>query len=113
MSIKMQIKDVAKRLHIVLFVGLYILAHCGAQPLRKRSVSEVQLMHNVWEHKHALDRQDWLQMKLGNIHTGSISSAGRPGKGPLLLTPPDSKDLSPEQITLDMNLLDLNSRHSH
>ncbi|CAL8262411.1 unnamed protein product [Merluccius merluccius] len=82
----------------------------------KRSVSEVQLMHNVWEHKHARDRQDWLQMKLGHIHTGSVPSPGRTGpqRGPLLLDLPDSKDLTPEQITLALKLLEkvLHSRHS-
>ncbi|KAJ3596950.1 hypothetical protein NHX12_003350 [Muraenolepis orangiensis] len=85
-------------------------------------------MHNVWEHKHARERQDWLQMKLGNIHTGSpinfqpgpgssIPSAGRTGaqKGPLLLDLPDPKDLTPEQITMALNLLEkvYRSRQSH
>lgn len=81
-------------------------------PQRKRSVSEVQLMHNVWEHKHTRDRHDWLQMKLGNIHSSGPTSGAR--RGPLLLDLPDSKDLTPEQITLAMNLLEkvLSSRHS-
>uniref|UniRef100_A0A8C9X9R8 Parathyroid hormone n=1 Tax=Sander lucioperca TaxID=283035 RepID=A0A8C9X9R8_SANLU len=41
--------------------------HIEAKPLRKRSISEVQLMHNVREHKQVGDRQDWLQEKLKDI----------------------------------------------
>lgn len=33
----------------------------------KRTISEVQLMHNVQEHKHVGQRQDWLQTKLRDI----------------------------------------------
>ncbi|KAJ7412745.1 Parathyroid hormone [Pitangus sulphuratus] len=35
----------------------------------KRSVSEMQLMHNLGEHRHAVERQDWLQMKLQDVHS--------------------------------------------
>uniref|UniRef100_A0A3Q2GNI5 Parathyroid hormone n=1 Tax=Cyprinodon variegatus TaxID=28743 RepID=A0A3Q2GNI5_CYPVA len=34
---------------------------------RKRSISEVQFMHNVQEHKQVGERQDWLQEKLKKI----------------------------------------------
>lgn len=34
---------------------------------RKRTISEVQLMHNVREHKQVGERQDWLQEKLKDI----------------------------------------------
>uniref|UniRef100_G1N159 Parathyroid hormone n=1 Tax=Meleagris gallopavo TaxID=9103 RepID=G1N159_MELGA len=36
---------------------------------RKRSVSEMQLMHNLGEHRHTVERQDWLQMKLKDVHS--------------------------------------------
>uniref|UniRef100_A0A8C6T4D6 Parathyroid hormone n=1 Tax=Neogobius melanostomus TaxID=47308 RepID=A0A8C6T4D6_9GOBI len=36
----------------------------------KRTVSEVQLMHNRGEHKLQKERRDWLQMKLRGIHPG-------------------------------------------
>lgn len=36
---------------------------------RKRSVSEMQLMHNLGEHRHTVERQDWLQMKLQDVHS--------------------------------------------
>lgn len=38
---------------------------------RKRSISEVQLMHNVREHKQVGERQDWLQEKLKDIIVAS------------------------------------------
>lgn len=34
---------------------------------RKRTISEVQLMHNVREHKQVGERQVWLQEKLKGI----------------------------------------------
>lgn len=37
----------------------------------KRAINEVQLMHNLGAHKHVELRQDWLQMKLREIHTAS------------------------------------------
>lgn len=33
----------------------------------KRTISEVQLMHNVQEHKQVGERQEWLQEKLKDI----------------------------------------------
>lgn len=33
----------------------------------KRTISEVQLMHNVQEHKQVGERQNWLQEKLKDI----------------------------------------------
>ncbi|KAJ8393133.1 hypothetical protein AAFF_G00068160 [Aldrovandia affinis] len=47
------------------------------RPLRKRSVSEMQLMHNLGERKHVLERQDWLQMKLKDLHTASLRNADK------------------------------------
>lgn len=38
---------------------------------RKRTISEVQLMHNVQEHKQVGERQDWLQEKLKDIIVAS------------------------------------------
>ncbi|RLV95876.1 hypothetical protein DV515_00012738 [Chloebia gouldiae] len=36
---------------------------------RRRSVSEMQLMHNLGEHRHTVERQEWLQMKLQDVHS--------------------------------------------
>lgn len=35
---------------------------------RKRSVSEMQIMHNFGEHLHSADRQNWLLEKLQTVH---------------------------------------------
>lgn len=32
-------------------------------------MSEMQLMHNLGEHRHTVERQDWLQMKLQDVHS--------------------------------------------
>jgi len=47
----------------------------------KRSISEVQLMHNVREHKEMLERQDWLQLKLNNILIPSLNDSQKEQKG--------------------------------
>ncbi|NWV99580.1 PTHY protein, partial [Machaerirhynchus nigripectus] len=39
------------------------------RPMMKRSVSEMQLMHNLGAHRHTVERQDWLQMKLQDVHS--------------------------------------------
>lgn len=44
-------------------------------------MSEVQLMHNVGVHKHIQERQDWLQMKLRDIHTAAIRNSERGDRG--------------------------------
>ncbi|XP_052416599.1 parathyroid hormone 1b [Carassius gibelio] len=69
---------------IMLFIVLWSL--CGLPyleglPLSKRSISEVQLMHNVREHKEMIERQDWLQLKLNNIIIPSINDSQKEQKG--------------------------------
>ncbi|TMS13019.1 Parathyroid hormone, partial [Larimichthys crocea] len=59
--------------HLETLVLVLFLAslHIEAKPLRKRTISEVQLMHNVREHKQVGERQDWLQGKLKDIIVAS------------------------------------------
>nr|WFG70152.1 parathyroid hormone [Osteobrama belangeri] len=57
------------------------LLYLEGLPLSKRSISEVQLMHNVREHKEMLERQDWLQLKLNNILIPSINDSQKEQKG--------------------------------
>uniref|UniRef100_A0A4W5MFC0 Parathyroid hormone n=1 Tax=Hucho hucho TaxID=62062 RepID=A0A4W5MFC0_9TELE len=59
---------------IVLIIVLCSL-HTEARPVRKRSISEVQLMHNVGVHKQVGERQDWLQLKLKDIIAASHAKA--------------------------------------
>uniref|UniRef100_A0A9J7ZGV5 Parathyroid hormone n=1 Tax=Cyprinus carpio carpio TaxID=630221 RepID=A0A9J7ZGV5_CYPCA len=51
------------------------LLYLEGLPLSRRSISEVQLMHNVREHKEMLERQDWLQLKLNNIIIPSLNDS--------------------------------------
>lgn len=37
-------------------------------PSRKRSVSEIQLMHNLGKHLSSLERVEWLRKKLQDVH---------------------------------------------
>ncbi|NWW68484.1 PTHY protein, partial [Ifrita kowaldi] len=53
---------------IVLCVICFFTTSDG-RPMMKRSVSEMQLMHNLGEHRHTVERQDWLQMKLQDVHS--------------------------------------------
>uniref|UniRef100_A0A667ZLY6 Parathyroid hormone n=1 Tax=Myripristis murdjan TaxID=586833 RepID=A0A667ZLY6_9TELE len=55
---------------------LHLCTVCEGRPLRRRSVSEVQLMHNLREHKQVQDRRDWLQTRLRDIHTASARGSG-------------------------------------
>lgn len=54
-------------------VGLLMLCGCFKFHLiylyyRKRSVSEMQMMHNLGEHLHSANRQNWLLEKLQTVH---------------------------------------------
>ncbi|XP_026122156.1 parathyroid hormone 1b [Carassius auratus] len=69
---------------IMLFIVLWSLRglpYLEGLPLSKRSISEVQLMHNVREHKEMIERQDWLQLKLNNIIIPSINDSQKEQKG--------------------------------
>ncbi|XP_072517251.1 parathyroid hormone 1b [Salminus brasiliensis] len=57
------------------------LLHLEGSPISKRSISEVQLMHNVGERKQVLERQDWLQVKLKSILIPSVNDLQKGQKG--------------------------------
>ncbi|XP_074522623.1 parathyroid hormone 1b [Halichoeres trimaculatus] len=63
-----------RHLETLVLILLLFLAnlYTEAKPIRKRTISEVQLMHNVREHKQVGDRQDWLQEKLKDIIVASV-----------------------------------------
>ncbi|XP_061776963.1 parathyroid hormone-like [Nerophis ophidion] len=52
---------------IVCISQIFTVAEGG--PLRKRTVSEVQLMHDHGELKQVQQRRDWLQVRLRGLHT--------------------------------------------
>ncbi|XP_032378443.1 parathyroid hormone [Etheostoma spectabile] len=81
---------------------LHLFTLCEARPLRKRTVSEVQLMHNLGELKQVQERQVWLQMKLQGIYVPPTwGSSGETGRTRRRLRPeelPDLSDMTPEEI---------------
>lgn len=69
---------------------------------RKRTVSEVQLMHNLGRHKQVQERLEWLQRRLQGIHSLGLSNnnnePGRARKGLAFWEQPNLSDLTPEEI---------------
>uniref|UniRef100_A0A672IG68 Parathyroid hormone n=1 Tax=Salarias fasciatus TaxID=181472 RepID=A0A672IG68_SALFA len=65
-----------RHLEILVLIVFFLSFHTEARPLRKRTISEVQLMHNVQEHKQVGERQDWLQEKLKDVIVSSSKSQG-------------------------------------
>ncbi|XP_041635311.1 parathyroid hormone 1b [Cheilinus undulatus] len=63
-----------RQVETLILIAILFLAsfYTEAKPVRKRTISEVQLMHNVREHKQVGDRQDWLQEKLKDIIVASV-----------------------------------------
>ncbi|MBN3302128.1 PTHY protein, partial [Amia calva] len=91
---------------------LYYTSQSEGLPLRKRSVSEMQLMHNLGELKHVQERQEWLQMKLKDIHTASLKHSAEKGdrvRNRRLLPQdfPELEELSPDDIEYICNLLEI------
>ncbi|XP_017562721.1 parathyroid hormone 1b [Pygocentrus nattereri] len=70
-----------KTLLMILLWNLWSLPNLEGLPVSKRSISEVQLMHNVGEHKQVLERQDWLQVKLKSILIPSVNDSQKGQKG--------------------------------
>uniref|UniRef100_A0A8C5G741 Parathyroid hormone n=1 Tax=Gouania willdenowi TaxID=441366 RepID=A0A8C5G741_GOUWI len=95
----------------VCFLRLSI--HCQGRPLSKRTVSEVQLMHNLGAHKQVQDRREWLQLRVRGLHT----AAARDGSGPVTAASwrrrkltvdqlPELKELTAEEIQYALDLLE-------
>ncbi|KAJ8412857.1 hypothetical protein AAFF_G00104390 [Aldrovandia affinis] len=84
------------------------------KPLGKRSVSEVQLMHDLGEHKHVQKRQDWLQLKMKDIHTASLrnSERGERVRARRLLPEdfPGLDELTPTEVEYILNYLENHTR---
>ncbi|XP_018941293.1 parathyroid hormone-like [Cyprinus carpio] len=69
------IRSLERIMLIIVLWDLCSLLYLEGLPLSRRSISEVQLMHNVREHKEMLERQDWLQLKLNNIIIPSLNDS--------------------------------------
>ncbi|XP_017177534.1 parathyroid hormone isoform X1 [Mus musculus] len=62
----MSANTVAKVMIIMLAVCL--LTQTDGKPVRKRAVSEIQLMHNLGKHLASMERMQWLRRKLQDMH---------------------------------------------
>ncbi|XP_008710184.1 parathyroid hormone [Ursus americanus] len=62
----MSAKDMVKVM-IVMF-AICFLAKSDGKPVKKRSVSEIQFMHNLGKHLSSMERVEWLRKKLQDVH---------------------------------------------
>ncbi|ELW70785.1 parathyroid hormone isoform X2 [Tupaia chinensis] len=61
----MSAKDMAKVM-IVMFV-ICFLTQSDGETIKKRSVSEIQLMHNRGKHLKSMERMEWLRKKMQDV----------------------------------------------
>ncbi|XP_049579311.1 parathyroid hormone 1a [Syngnathus scovelli] len=73
---------------------LHLLVVTEGRPLRKRTISEVQLMHNLGEHREVQERRDWLQLRLRGIHTAPRRSQLEAGRTRMRLLPDELPELT-------------------
>ncbi|KAL6045460.1 hypothetical protein STEG23_004001 [Scotinomys teguina] len=59
-------KAMAKVMIVVLAVCL--LTQTDGKPVKKRAVSEIQLMHSLGKHLASMERMQWLRRKLQDVH---------------------------------------------
>ncbi|XP_046926217.1 parathyroid hormone isoform X2 [Lynx rufus] len=62
----MSAKDMVKVM-VVMF-AICFLAKSDGKPVKKRSVSEIQFMHNLGKHLSSVERVEWLRRKLQDVH---------------------------------------------
>uniref|UniRef100_A0A672HKE1 Parathyroid hormone n=1 Tax=Salarias fasciatus TaxID=181472 RepID=A0A672HKE1_SALFA len=60
----------------VVLLSVHVHVHGAGRPLRKRTVSEVQLMHDLGEHRRAQERREWLQTRIRGLRTAAGAGAG-------------------------------------
>ncbi|XP_032066483.1 parathyroid hormone [Thamnophis elegans] len=59
-------RDMTQSAFILCAICFFI--NSDGKAVMKRSVSEVQIMHDLGEHLHSADRQNWLLEKLQTVH---------------------------------------------
>uniref|UniRef100_A0A3Q3XB72 Parathyroid hormone n=1 Tax=Mola mola TaxID=94237 RepID=A0A3Q3XB72_MOLML len=94
-NVSIEMPNLDYKIVVISLCILHLFALDEGRPLRKRAVSEVQLMHNLGEHQQVQDRREWLQMRLRGIH-----SRLRPDELP------DLTHLTPEVIQYALDSLD-------
>ncbi|XP_045413533.1 parathyroid hormone [Lemur catta] len=58
-------KDMAKVMIVML--AICFLTKSDGKPVKKRSVSEIQFMHNLGKHLNSMERVEWLRKKLQDV----------------------------------------------
>nr|XP_057944007.1 parathyroid hormone-like [Doryrhamphus excisus] len=106
----MALKSVMRTLFLATFYIWHIFTVTEGLPLRKRTVSEVQLMHDRAEVRQVQERRDWLQVRLRGLHTA-------PAHGPwpwIGFFPGEPISLTAEEIQEALNMFHklLLSKHS-
>ncbi|XP_047247216.1 parathyroid hormone-like [Girardinichthys multiradiatus] len=94
----------------ILFIFFCVIHHsiyCQGRPVSKRTVSEVQLMHNLRHHQQVQERREWLQTRIQDIH----NAAGRASSGDTegwrrRLHPDELTELTPEEIQQALDFLE-------
>lgn len=80
---------------------------------RRRSVGEVQLMHNLREHKQVQERLEWLHRRLQGMNTLGLNNknnnnnkSGWGRKGIVFREQPNLRDLTQEEIQYAIKALE-------
>ncbi|XP_032751549.1 parathyroid hormone [Rattus rattus] len=53
---------------MTLMLAVCLLTQADGKPVKKRAVSEIQLMHNLGKHLASVERMQWLRKKLQDVH---------------------------------------------
>ncbi|XP_057635970.1 parathyroid hormone [Chionomys nivalis] len=53
---------------MIVMLAVCLLAQIDGKPIKKRAVSEIQLMHNLGKHLASVERMQWLRKKLQDVH---------------------------------------------
>ncbi|XP_044282079.1 parathyroid hormone [Varanus komodoensis] len=59
-------RDMAKT--AIILYAICFFTNSDGKAVMKRSVSEMQIMHDLGEHLHSTNRQNWLLEKLQTVH---------------------------------------------
>ncbi|KAM4552912.1 parathyroid hormone 1a [Fundulus diaphanus] len=91
----------------IFFCVMHLVIFCQGRPLSKRTVSEVQLMHNLRHHQQVQERQEWLQTRIQNIHNAAGQTSSGVTEGwRRTLHPDQMAELTPEEIQQALDFLE-------